>query len=120
MIRPKNKHESMLWDMLRNAKLSPHSSGHPDIVVEIEEHHLIACIEVKASDEYTLSTEQEEMMSLLHRYGWECYRWTPSSGLIPLFPDGKNVLLKLMKGSQTAPLLSLSPLLDWVDIAITT
>ena len=100
--------------MLSNVELSPLRNGYPDIIVEIEEHHIVACIEVKASDQYNLSTEQEEMMLLLHRYNWECYRWTPESGLIPLFPDDKNVLLQLVKVRQTVPLLSLSSLLDWV------
>lgn len=115
MIRPKNKYEGMVWDMLLNEKLLPLCSGHPDIIVEIEEHHIIACIEVKTMDKYDLSTEQEEMMSLLHKYGWECYRWAPQSGLVSLFPDDKNVLLQLLKGGQTTPLLSLSRLLDWAE-----
>lgn len=115
MARPKNKYEGIVWDILSNAELSPLRNGYPDIIVEIEEHHIVACIEVKALDEQDLRVEQNEMMLLLHKYGFECYRWTPQSGLVSLFPGDKGVLLQLLDGVSSIPRLALSPLLDWAE-----
>jgi len=115
MVRPKNKYEGIVWDMLLNKELLPLCNGYPDIIVEIEEHHIVACIEVKALDIQVLRDEQTEMMELLHKYGFECYRWTPASGLIPLFIDDRNLLLQLLKDAPLVPNLTLSPLLDWID-----
>ena len=116
-MRPKNKYEGKVWDMVNRKGLMPFHNGYPDIIVEIEEYHIVACIEVKASEKDELSRGQREMMKLFHKYGFECYRWMPSSGLIPLFPEDNNVLPQLLKDEQSFSIsrLAESPLLDWID-----